>query len=412
MLSSRAFAPGVPVRQPASADQPARTQSEEPPEPGGQWLPRMSMWFCKPESDISRAPIRGTTHRQPEVGPRTTDRRCDPPKKTAMSDPLISLESLFEQGMVEASGLSPKQEPLRRAFISAPLSVDTGLLREALLHRGIKPYELDEVGAEGRTIPDLLHDCVGRADLVIGVLGGSESGGGGMPNVLFELGYASALGKRLLVLVPPRFEMPEFIEAIPYLRAEADNREAINFGLDRLLSLPLKPQRDRGGGPRQTVPIGPAADSLIARFAEAAGDADEQVLTEIVLEALRESSTSSATFSSGVMIEGGRADFAVWSDDFEPWLGNPVLVEVRSRVPGAEDLGRAAEQITGFLDRTGTVWGLLLYGHGPDRATTDLTLRGTRLLAMAIEQFLDGLRTAGLGDMLVQMRNMRVHGKG
>src|SRR5262249_38982348 len=67
-------------------------------------------------------------------------------------------EDVVEQGRAAATGLLAGPEEHRRAFVSAPPGVDTSVLRDALLRRGIEPYELDEVGAEGRSVYELLED--------------------------------------------------------------------------------------------------------------------------------------------------------------------------------------------------------------------------------------------------------------
>ena len=54
-------------------------------------------------------------------------------------------------------------------------------------------------------------------------------------NVMFELGYASAFDLPIIALVPPEYPLPFPSTSMPYLRTQIDNREAIEFGLDRIL---------------------------------------------------------------------------------------------------------------------------------------------------------------------------------
>jgi hypothetical protein len=323
-----------------------------------------------------------------------------------MSQSRSNLEEIFEPGHAAQAGLIPEPPPVRRAFISAPASVDTGVIRQALESRGFAPYELDDVDTVGVSMPDLLEDCLKRADLVIAVLGGGKLG----DNVLFELGYAAALKKRILALVPRDEELP--ISEIPYLRAQADNREAIDFGIDQILNAP----RPRGETPRdeiqKTKPIGPLADELLSRV-RGAGALSREDLEEVIRAAIAASGGAIISSSSVWSQSGDQAhlDLAIWSDDFEPWIGNPLMIGVDSALRDRLALKVALDQLTRSLDDTHTGWGLLIY-RGPDFPLDDEVALHPRVFVLKLEQFLDKLRETGLGDLLRGLRKLRVHGRG
>src|SRR5438046_2281272 len=115
-----------------------------------------------------------------------------------------SLGRGYEQGQTIPEDVVPQRTSPRKALISAPLTVDTSVLRRAMEERGITPLELDEVDAQGRSIPELLEDSLQRADFVVVVIGGGKAN----ENVLFELGFAMALKKRILALVSPDEDLP------------------------------------------------------------------------------------------------------------------------------------------------------------------------------------------------------------
>ncbi len=321
-----------------------------------------------------------------------------------MSDTRPSLEQIFEYGQLVQAGVMKEPPPARRAFIAAPAAVDTSVIRQALESRGIVPFEIDDLAMTGASIPEILEDCIKRADLVVAVI----SGGKAKENVLFELGFATAMKKRILALVPPDDDLP--VSEIPYLRTAPDNREAIDFGLDQILNVPWQGWQAAREPARKTEPIGELADGLLAKLTEALKQPHEQELTEIVTEALSASKISSLSYSS-IMVEDGRADFAIWSDDFEPWVGNPLLIEIRSRLASLADLNRTLDQISKMLDKTHTAWGLLLYGVARFQPGAEST-RHPRVLVMSIEELLRSLRDTGLGEFLGERRNLRVHGRG
>jgi len=321
-----------------------------------------------------------------------------------MNKPRPNLAEVFESGQMEAAGAVPPSPPNRRAFISAPLSVDTSVIRQVLESRGIAPYEIDEVATAGVSIPQLLADCLKQADLVVAVLGGGKSN----DNVLFELGFAMALGKRILALVPSDEQLP--ISEIPYLRARADNKEAIEFGIDQILDMPwakLEAPRDQV---RKTRPIGDLADRLLTLIRKNVGPLKEKDLEMIIRDVIGASGISSVSYSSEMMTPAGRADMAIWSEDFEPWVGNPVVIEIKSQLRGRDHVDDALAQLERILDSTHTECGLLIYqGDQPDFPKS---VRHSRIFVLTIEQLLDSLRDTSLADLLRKLRNQRVHGRG
>jgi hypothetical protein len=305
--------------------------------------------------------------------------------------------------MVQA-GVIAESVSTRRAFIAAPATVDTSVIRLALESRGIAPYEIDDLATLGLSIPEILDDCIKRADLVVAVIRGGQA----KENILFELGYASAMKKRILALVPPDEQLPFW--DVPYLRIDPDNREAIDFGLDQVLNASPSSWNHTGVPIPNTKAIGGRADELLAKLRVALRDPDERVLTEIVAEAIFASGVSSIGQES-LLMQGGRADFAIWSDDFEPWVGNPLLVEIRGGLAGPSDLARTLEQVTRRLEGTKTAWGMVLYGSA-DFQPDESSLSHARVFLASIEEFLKALQEQGLGEYLSQWRNRRVHGRG
>jgi hypothetical protein len=253
------------------------------------------------------------------------------------------------------------------------------------------------------TLTELLDEAVRRADLVIVVLGN-----GNRERVLVELGFALALRKRVLALLLPGAELP--VGPVPHLRTQPDNREAIGFGLTQLLAAPPFRRRRTDKALPNTKPLGPIADTLLRKHQAVAEHANEQELADLVQEALTASGIAVMDRSvPAASAAERRTDFAVWSDDFEPWVGNPLLLEVRGRLARRHDLEEALNQMSAWLEKTGRSWGLLLY-EGEEAEGT-----GTRhpgVLALTVRRFLELLWGTSLGDLLREMRNRRVHGRG
>jgi hypothetical protein len=293
------------------------------------------------------------------------------------------------------------------AFISAPLSIDTNLILQILKERGLETIRLDEMEA-GQSIYELVRKSINRADYVIAVMGEGKTN----ENVLFELGMATGLRKHVLVLAPQEGFMPSDIAGLTYLRTDPGNREAIEFGLDQLLSSPEKKPDLEIPGRRETHPIGETADKLMKRLQLLREDdgAREADLIEVICEALQESGVSTLAKESRM---GKRriADLAVWSDDLEPWIGNPLIIEVKKHLTSRKDLERAIQDVATLLDETRSPRSLLIYLEAKP-AILYGSPYDPRIMVLSAEEFVSGLRDVGLGDFLLRTRNENVPVRG
>jgi len=147
-------------------------------------------------------------------------------------------------------------------FISAPVGVNLGTLKALLRERGIEPLVLSELPPVGTSILDQVANVSARADFVVAVLRAGDTNA----NVYYEIGYAQALGKRVLVLAPPGLALDSDIVSMPFVQADADNRRVIDFALDQVLAAP-QPGKSRLNGTVDTGrPIGSLSHELIGEL--------------------------------------------------------------------------------------------------------------------------------------------------
>jgi hypothetical protein len=287
------------------------------------------------------------------------------------------------------------------AFITAPAAADTSVIREALRRRGYTPLQLDEIPAAGRSILDLLRESITRADLVVAVIGDEAVSG----SVFLEIGFAQAMDKRILALAPSG-DSPRF-EGIAYLRAEPTNREAVEFGLDRVLDSPKEGPHVEEAAER-TRPIGDLADELLAEYWKARGELGE--LDSMIWSVIRALETSGLRArSTSVRSEiGMEVEFAVWVDDLDPWMENPLLVVIRRELNDEKTLSRVASRLS-HSSLPKASWGLILFGKlDLDRVQAQAT---PNVFAVSLEEFLESLRVNGFGEYLSKLRIERLHAK-
>ncbi len=104
-------------------------------------------------------------------------------------------------------------------------------------------------------------------------------------------------------------------------------------------------------------------------------------------------------------------DFAVWSDDLEPWISNPLVIQVKTKVASGRQLLETVRQMAKSLEKSGARWGLLLYSEIKLSAVDPSLLRQIppNILIMTTDDFLRGLKSKGFDDLALSIRNDRTH---
>lgn len=298
--------------------------------------------------------------------------------------------------------MTKETRTIKNCFVAAPRGISLEGLRDSLASRGIRPLIPEELLAGTDWASEIQRQLV-QADLVIGILpAGRQS-----PWVLFELGQAWALGRRILLIASPKSEsIPFALQRMLVLRTEPDNRQAIDFALDQLLSAPPEPQAEEHRKPLKATGLGERADAIIAGFDQWLLSGTEQDLENMLSDVLRRSGTD-VVVQSAQRDRG--ADFAVWSDVLEPFVGNPVLVEIKRRILDKKALNSALTQLSSYLAASGTQWALLLYADGPPPDDRFWNKCPPNILLMQIRPLLEALRTKSFPEIVRDLRNRRVH---
>ena len=301
------------------------------------------------------------------------------------------------------SGTS-NQSALKSCFISAPAGTQLHALRASLKSRGLRVLVPQDLAA-GNDWATEIQKQLSQADIVIGVITSDQES----PWVLFELGQAFALGKRIILI------STEKVDSIPFasrnlviLRIDLDNQKAIDFALDQLLAAPSRPKVSTAPHLKPTLKaLGSDVDNLMLALDQALTGNNGLAFEKVVAEALRSSGTDVVVSSLESDIG---ADFAVWSDVLEPFVGNPLLIEVKAGIRGKGDATRVMRQLSSYLGQSGARWALLLYGDGPDNDEAAWPAVPSNILLLSLRSLLESLRTRSFPEVVRDLRNQRVHG--
>ena len=290
-----------------------------------------------------------------------------------------------------------------KCFISAPTGADLDVLISLLAEHGYSVHAPDSYAPGERWI-DALRRNLAEADLVVGVLQPNLPAA----NVTFELGLATGLDKRVVVIAPAEIsELPQAFSAFLVVRASLTNREAIGFALDQIAAAPKR--RAPQGQPliKPAIILGSEINQYIRLMDSAQTESQ-------IIETLRQlliAAGADIVVSEPKLGEGARPDLAIWSDVLGPYVGNPLLVEVKKRIRGTREFQETLNRIQRYMNLAGSMWSILLYIEGPNAEEVKSNTRTSpNIIAMPMQTFMERLRAESLFDVVRTLRNKRVHG--
>jgi hypothetical protein len=295
---------------------------------------------------------------------------------------------------------------LASVFISHSAKQEIGPLLDVL--KGENVTVLDSFDSEvlGR-IGDKIRSAIDGADAVIAIVDPEADSA----NVAFEIGYATALRKPVLVLMRPGRAFPEFIGTLRYLVAGATDSRILRIGVRGFL-------KDLGG--RETKrkglrtarldesPNRAEIHALLTRLAELRPAIEPVKVERITADLLRAASVTALEEQDRPTDK--HADFALWSDDLHASVGNPILVEVKSGNLSESRLSEAYHELVQQVSRSDARFGLLLYFDRHGRRFSRPSSWVPVVLAFELEDFAKELLTHSFAKVLLESRNKLVHG--
>lgn len=289
-----------------------------------------------------------------------------------------------------------------RAFIAAPANQGLESLKEELSKRNITPFTAYDIQSAIVSLSGNIEQAIKEADLIIAVVPENAS-----PNVFFEVGLAYALKKPFLLLVSPKYgRLPSDLAGSFYLRADPDNKEALGFALDQFLSR-VEKRVSRPRKPSQVgKPLGSGADKFLSIIESRGNQLTGRELESLVADLLREAGVEAVSESPQPNVG---ADIAVWSDALESLVGNPLLIEVKSKIQSKQQLIAALEQVERYREKSGARLALLVVNTLMASVLSAVPLVGG-VLAVTLPDLIQRLRVKPFADAIRELRNQQVHG--
>jgi Restriction endonuclease len=290
------------------------------------------------------------------------------------------------------------QANFRRCFISAPFGTDTAVLRKALEDHDILWRDATNIEA-GTNWSDVLDKEISRADFVCVILPVERS-----ENSFFELGMSYGKHKPILAFVNSEAELPREIKTLTYFRSDPTKPDAVASALRTFLEH-ARPKPRKQGRPVSARSDSPQLD--ITGIVESGADVERRTAN-----LFRKAGFILSEGDGGVAPGRDRGvDFAVWIDELEQPLGNPILVQVKAGDFSERRLREAAMQLRTYMEKTHSHSGLLIYWDKSNREFPRVSSKWPMVFQLSGPALADLVARNELPDELVRLRNAAVHGQ-
>lgn len=278
----------------------------------------------------------------------------------------------------------------------------SSLLTPILENLGLETLSVYSMLSTSVTIDGLIETAANRADLVIGVIGRDRT----TPNVYYELGYAAALRKRIVVFAPHGQPHAMDVARFPVVRIDLEDVSAVRFAVERALGSPKPGKPQIQVHEQNPSKFDGLADGFISRLGGIGDHATE--LERLIADVLRVGEGHRISDAPEGRKDLGY-DFLLWSDTIQPYLGNPLPVEVKLRIRTLSDLDRTTKRLLAAAARSQAMWSLLVVRDLPDDYQENRSRYAGILIFKAVD-LIARLRTNTLSAVLVDERNRLVHG--
>jgi hypothetical protein len=285
-------------------------------------------------------------------------------------------------------------------FVSAPFGVDTSALYKSLAANGVTPMRLDSL-RPGQPIFDALSQIIDEADFVICYLPKGKD----LAQVHFEAGFALGRSKQVVMFVDGPLQTP-LASLVQHASLNMANSDQIDSMVQSMLhAISHWAQGKRVVRKRlRAVPSGVVTrsiDRMQASSGKEWGHEAASILAELLTAA-----------GAQVVVSRDRedkyADLAVWVDELDHPIGNPILVELKRNAEkdGLLNAQRTLQKL--LLDRVGAC-GLIVHARQENWKVVPGSM--PLIFQVGLPNLANSLIEGDLGAQIVQLRNRAIHGK-
>ncbi len=291
-------------------------------------------------------------------------------------------------------------------FISYNTEVEKSLgdrVREILLRNNVSPIDIFDI-SPGDNITTVIEDKIKKSDMFLAVITNVS------PNVFYEIGIAKGLNKPIFIVFSKELNIyPSFLNEFLYVRANSSDYDNIDFAFKQFVKNQSKQKQKTNKDRKKHI------DNELITLPESWEFTLSDIRkngTPVKLENYMANLLNSLKTTSRIIEQDKGVDFALWLDDVDPILGNPILLEVKYGNITPETLNMGERQLQNYLLATKSKVGLLLYLDKTGRRFPLGSSLNPLVIRMDLENFLSEIdANKSVVKVILNKRNLMAHGK-
>ncbi len=295
-----------------------------------------------------------------------------------------------------------------KCFISREYNVSPEILnsiQEVLDELNIQYCDMFPI-QNGMVASEAIYTAISEADIVIAVITKNVS------NVLFEFGLAIGLGKEVILLVDDSDCIPADLYGRLYIK--------INENLKENLSLPLRFLMNKKGkrpyvdytkfylGGLKDIDTSISENKYLEKLEEIKQNGNGFQFENLVSELFEEIKEQYATIRFRDVAEDEGYDFAVWFEELDGHVINPIKFELKLGDISEGQLNKYVSQVIAKVKSQELV--LILYCNKSNREIAYQSMF-PNIVVVEFEAFLRHLCKSGLARTIWYFRNLGAHGR-
>lgn len=273
---------------------------------------------------------------------------------------------------------------------------------------GITPFLSFEMPIPGSSFSEGIFTAIDRAGFYIFVLGRASTNS----NVLFEIGYAAAQKKRILIVAPRDAEIPQALENYFVIRADPASPRGLKFAIQQLIQAPKSSPHKSARRVARTTKIPDQAAETVRALKRLGSRATELEVVHVLADLLHESGIKVVVEHQTAGPHGKRAervDMALWVDELNALVGNPVLIQVKRHLR-VEDARRLRDEALQTYLSVSSRALLVVFVMGNEDALSRLNVPIPLVMFVKLQTLISLLQENSFGNVVRQFRNKIVHG--
>lgn len=301
----------------------------------------------------------------------------------------------------------------KSCFVIAPIGVELAPFLEALRKNRFEPFFISDFLTSREKPASRVRTAFRSADFVIALLFSKCS----LENVYFELGVALGLAKPAIVFADHGVSLPESFKGIEvHYRNLADLPSLISIVEQSLLPKPTSnfSARSAGAGypkPRLNNDLVPSRQKLLAAIDALKKDQGSlfgpnapERLEARLFDLFASAGLTAAMAPAAVRRQARGPDLALWVDDVQKEIGNPIAIEIKSQLREHE-IGDAVSRLAESLDLIGAKAGILLHTNKDLRIPHHVYQAAPLIFVISVQDLLALLENDTFGSVLKRFRN-------